>query len=387
MWRTERTYRDWAKRFADYLLPRSPYAATGEDVAGFLSVLAVRQRASPATQKQALNALVFLMQEALRRSIGELEFKRARAQRRVPTVLTPGECRRLFAQMTGSSRLMAELMYGAGLRLMELLRLRMHHLDFERRQLRVCGGKGDKDRVAVLPDSLAPRLRENIDRLRPLFRQDREAGLAGVWLPEGLARKYQRAGETWEWQWLFPSREVAVDPTTGTKRRHHVLEGTFQNAVRAGARGAKLEKRVTPHVLRHCVHGGTPLHSVPGPALDASRGLTISALMRYVVCDTSARERRGYSHRPKVAWTRERRDDSDLHACDAEAGAGGANSLGRDRDMSEGTSQGRGARFKATGLASRTVEGQISRSIAGRDSFAPSLPAMEFSRRFSDDEQ
>jgi hypothetical protein len=180
LWRTERTYRDWAKRFADYLRPRSPYAATGEDVAGFLSVLAVRQRASPSTQKQALNALVFLMQEALRRSLGELEFQRARPQRRVPTVLTPGECRRLFAQMTGSSRLMAELMYGAGLRLMELLRLRIHHLDFERRQLRVCGGKGDKDRVAVLPDSLAPRLREHIDRLRPLFRQDRESGLAGV---------------------------------------------------------------------------------------------------------------------------------------------------------------------------------------------------------------
>lgn len=251
LWRTECTYREWGKRFAAFLRPRSPYAATGDDVAAFLSTLAVQLRASPSTQKQALNALVFLMEEALRRSLGEMDFKRARAQRRMPVVLTIAECRRLFAQMTGSSRLMAELMYGAGLRLMELLRLRIHHLDFERRQLRVCGGKGDKDRLAVLPDSLAPRLREQVARLRPLFQQDRKQGLPGVWVPEGLARKYLKAGETWEWQWLFPSRELAVDPATGARRRHHVLDGTFQNAVRTSARAAEIDKRVTPHVLRH----------------------------------------------------------------------------------------------------------------------------------------
>ena len=251
LWRSEQTYREWAERFAGYLLPRSPYAATGEDVAGFLSKLAVEQRASTATQKQALNAIVFLMQEALRRDVGELDFRRARTRRRVPTVLTLGECVRLFAELRGTTRLMAELMYGSGLRLMEMLRLRVHHLDFERRQLRVIAGKGDRDRVTVLPDALHEPLRAHIERLRKLFTADRAAGHAGVWLPEGLQRKFQTAGEQWEWQWLFPSRELSLDPVSGLRRRHHVLDGTFQNSIRAAARAAGIDKRVTPHVLRH----------------------------------------------------------------------------------------------------------------------------------------
>lgn len=251
LWRTEKTYRAWAHRFAEHLRPRSPYAADGSDVAGFLSRLATEQRASASTQKQALNALVFFLQEALRRSVGEFAFRRSRARRRLPVVLTPAECQQLFAQLPGTSRLMAELMYGSGLRLMELLRLRIHHVDLERGQIRVFAGKGDKDRVTVLPESLRTRLVEHIARLRPLYQADRLAGHAGVWLPEGLARKYTRAGEDWEWQWLFPSRELATDPASGVRRRHHVLDGTFQNAIRLAARAAGIGKRVTPHVLRH----------------------------------------------------------------------------------------------------------------------------------------
>lgn len=144
LWRTEQTYREWAVRFARFVAPRSPYGAGGEDVAAFLGELAMRSRASPSAQKQALNALVFLMQEALHRDLGQLEFKRAFARQRLPTVLAVGECRSLFAQMEGTSRLMAELAYGAGLRLMELLRLRVHHVDLERGQLHVHGGKGDR---------------------------------------------------------------------------------------------------------------------------------------------------------------------------------------------------------------------------------------------------
>ncbi len=251
LWRTETTYRQWADRFAQHLNPRSPYAADGSDVASFLSKLAIEQRASASTQKQALNALMFLLKEALHRDPGEIDFHRAFARRRVPTVLTRDECQRLFTQIPGTSRLMAELMYGAGLRLMELLRLRVHHLDLDRGQLKVFAGKGDKDRITVLPESLKPKLIEQLERLAPLFRADREAGLPGVWLPEGLDRKYGRAGEQWEWQWLFPSRETAIDPASGQRRRHHVLDGTFQNAIRAAARSAGIAKRVTPHVLRH----------------------------------------------------------------------------------------------------------------------------------------
>jgi len=144
LWRTEQTYREWAVRFARFIAPQSPYAASGEDVAAFLSALAVQGRASPSAQKQALNALVFLMQEALHRDLGQMRFERAAPKQRLPTVLSVAETRSLFAQMGGRPRLMAELAYGSGLRLMELLRLRVHHLDLERHQLSIRGGKGDR---------------------------------------------------------------------------------------------------------------------------------------------------------------------------------------------------------------------------------------------------
>jgi hypothetical protein len=188
LWRTEETYRSWAARFARFLHPRSPYAATGDDVGAFLTELAVKQRAMPSTQKQALNALVFLLQEALNRQLGTVPFQRAAPRRRMPTVLTKEECTRLFAELKGTTRLMAELMYGSGLRLMELLRLRVHHVDLGRHQLKICGAKGDKDRITVLSAQLDLRLREHIERLRALHMEDRASGLPGVWLPEGLAR-------------------------------------------------------------------------------------------------------------------------------------------------------------------------------------------------------
>lgn len=267
LWRTEQTYREWAMRFARYLEPRSPYAAAGEEVAAFLSELAVRQRASPSTQRQALNALVFLMEKGLKRSLGEMDFRRAAPRQRLPTVLTSGECAAIFAQMDGTARLMAELAYGSGLRLMELLRLRVHHLDLGRLQLRVLGGKGDKDRATVLPESLVPQLREHLERLKLQWERDRIEGLPGVWLPEGLARKYPKAGESWEWQWLFPAREVSKDPASEVVRRHHLSDTTFQRILRKAAQSAGLNKRVTPHVLRHSfathlLEGGADIRTV-----------------------------------------------------------------------------------------------------------------------------
>ncbi len=251
LFRTEMTYREWGAKFASFLAPRSPYSAAGEDIGAFLSDLAVQRRASPATQRQALNALVFLIRDGLGIEPGEIDFKRARPKERIPSVLSRDECSRLFAQLPGTNQLMAELAYGAGLRLMELLRLRVHHLDIERQQLRVLSGKGDKDRVTVLPAKLVAALRGHVDRLRVLFGEDRKQGLPGVWLPEGLSRKYSKAGESWEWQWLFPSREVSRDPVSGLTRRHHLSDNAFQNAVRSASRKAGIDKRVTPHVLRH----------------------------------------------------------------------------------------------------------------------------------------
>jgi integron integrase len=251
LWRTEQTYREWAVRFARFIAPRSPSAASGEEVAAFLSALAVNGRASPSAQKQALNALVFLMEHALSRELGEMKFTRAYPKRRLPTVLTTGECISLFAQMEGTMQLMAQLAYGSGLRLMELLRLRVHHLDLERGQIQVFAGKGDKDRRTVLPQSIVPRVKAHLERLRRLWDEDRASGLAGVWLPEGLEKKFSRAGETWEWQWVFPSAKPSNDPESGVVRRHHVSDAWFQRVLKDASRRAGLNKRVTPHVLRH----------------------------------------------------------------------------------------------------------------------------------------
>lgn len=267
LWRTEETYRGWAARFAHFLRPRSPYAACGEDVADYLSALAVEQRASPSTQKQALNALVFFLQEGLHRQVGEIKFRRAAPRRRMPTVLAREECQQLFAELEATPKLMAELAYGAGLRLMELLRLRVHHLDLARQRLMVVAGKGDKDRVTVLPALLVPALERQLERLRELYQRDREDGMPGVWLPEGVAGKYPKAGETWEWQWLFPSREAAIDPVSGLRRRHHVCDTTFQRMLKGAAARARIDKRVTPHVLRHSfathlLESGTDIRTV-----------------------------------------------------------------------------------------------------------------------------
>jgi integron integrase len=253
-WRTEQTYRGWSWRFVRWLEEggKKLEQAMEAEVKEFLSRLATRQRASVSSQKQALNALVFLLREALGRTLEDFgDYARARKLARVPVVLSRPECQRLFAALEGSTRLMAELMYGSGLRLTELIGLRIKDVDLERRQVIIRAGKGDKDRVTVLPNSLAERLEEHRERLRGLHGDDQRGGVPGVWLPESLERKYPKAGQSWEWQWFFPSRQLMHDPRTGLRRRHHVLDASFQHAIRLAARRAQLDKRVTPHVLRH----------------------------------------------------------------------------------------------------------------------------------------
>jgi integron integrase len=267
-WRTEQTYREWAWRLAHFMTGRDLESAGSEDLRNFLSNLAVRGKVSVGTQRQALNALVFLFREALRREPGDLAgYQVARRGRRLPAVLTRRECQRLFEQLQGTTRLMAELMYGSGLRLTELLRLRVKDMELDRRQVIVRAGKGDKDRATVLPESLVERLRAHRDRVRGLHEEDRAGQLAGVWMPEALERKYPGAGKSWEWFWLFPSRQIMRDPHSGLQRRHHVLDATFQLAIREAARAADLNKRVTPHTLRHSfathlLESGTDIRTV-----------------------------------------------------------------------------------------------------------------------------
>jgi integron integrase len=267
LWRTEQTYRDWARRFVRFIQPKTPVGADHRDVEAFLTDLAVRLRCSPSTQKQALNAIVFFMEEGLGRKLEQIDFAYATPRRRVPVVLSREECMRLFDKLEGTSRLLGELAYGSGLRNLELLRLRIQDVDLARGRLIVRAGKGDKDRVTVLSTKLIPPLASHIERLRGLYAEDRAQKIPGVWLPIGLARKYPHAGISWEWQWLFPSREISRDPATGLTRRHHLMEGSLQAAIREASRRAGIDKRVTPHVLRHCfathlLESGTDIRTV-----------------------------------------------------------------------------------------------------------------------------
>ncbi len=268
LWRTEQTYRAWAWRFAAFLKDMPIENADGDDVKRFLTHLAVKARVSPSYQKQALNSIVFLLRDVFGKDLGDFsDFARPRRFARIPVVLTREECYRLFDQLSGTTRLMAELMFGSGLRLLELLRLRVKDVDTVRCMITVRGGKGDKDRMTMLSESLVEQLRAHKERLRTLYEEDRAADIAGVWLPEGLARKYPKAGESWEWQWIFPSRQLSIDPQTGMRRRHHVQDAAFQHAIREGARRAQLDKRVTPHTLRHSfatylVKHGTDIRTV-----------------------------------------------------------------------------------------------------------------------------
>ncbi len=300
-WRTEEAYRGWAWRYHEFLGLRGQDLgqAGAEDLRAFLSELAVKHRVSVATQKQALNALVFLVREVLKQEPGDFaDFERARRGRRLPSVLTRAECQLLFAALEGTARLMAELMYGSGLRLMELLRLRIKDVDVDRRQVIVRAGKGDKDRVSVLPESLHERVRAHRDRVRELFEQDRKAGRPGVWLPEALERKYPKAGETWEWHWLFPSRQLMVDPRSGLKAK----------APRAGCH----------------VSTGHPVGDAQSGAEQAGDTAHLEAFLR----DAFAGKRNGHPDGAGTARTQGRGDDADLYARDAEAGAGCEESAG-----------------------------------------------------------
>ena len=247
---------------------KKPEELTGEDLKGFLSHLAVKERVSGATQRQAMNAGVFLIREVFGKDPGDFgDFSRPPRHRNVPTVLSKDEVRQIFMQLSGTARLMAELMYGAGLRLNELLRLRVKDVDIERLQLSVRAGKGNKDRLTMVPKSMEGRLREHRERLRELYNQDRGDGLPGVELPEALERKWPKAGERFEWFWFFPSRNLLKDHRSGIRRRHHVLDDRFQEAIRMAASAAKLDKRVTPHTLRHSfathlLEGGTGIRDL-----------------------------------------------------------------------------------------------------------------------------
>ena len=250
--RTEDAYLDWVRRFILFHGKQHPRDMGAPEVQAFLSHLAVDRRVSPSTQNQAKAALLFLYRHVLDADLPWLaEIVQARRQARLPVVLTPGEVRTLLDQMEGGMALLAQVLYGTGLRLMEGLRLRVKDVEFERREILVRDGKGGKDRVTMLPDRLVAPLRAHLDRVRALHERDLEEGFGEVYLPDALAEKCRAAPRAWGWQWVFPSSLRSVDPRSGAIRRHHLQPESVQKAIRLAARSGELVKPVTPHVLRH----------------------------------------------------------------------------------------------------------------------------------------
>jgi len=250
--RTERAYLGWIRRFILATGKRHPRTLGGEEVEGFLSTLAVQGRVSASTQNQALSALLFLYKEVLGIDLPWMEgIVRAKRPQRVPTVLSRDEVQRLLAQLDGRAWLLASLLYGTGMRLMECLRLRVKDIDFARNEVTVRNGKGGKDRRTVLPRSLAEPLKREVERARLLHQEDLLLGYGSVWLPFALARKYPNAAREWGWQYAFPAAQRSFDPRDGSERRHHVDDAVLSRALKRARLRAGTEKPVSAHTLRH----------------------------------------------------------------------------------------------------------------------------------------
>jgi integron integrase len=254
---TERTYIDWVKRFF-YFVDESdrdpiPYKIKGsEDVKDFLTHLAVKQNVSSSTQNQAFNALLFLFRNVFKMDLGDIaNTVRAKRGPKLPVVLTVDEIKRLFACMAGKQLLMAQVIYGAGLRLSELTRLRVKDIDFGSGLIFVRASKGDKDRSTILPKSVQELLQRHLAEIKVLHDQDIKNGFGDVYLPDAISRKYPKAKKDWVWQYVFPASKVSVDPRSGVVRRHHIDETSIQKAVAAASRTANIAKHATVHTLRH----------------------------------------------------------------------------------------------------------------------------------------
>ena len=243
---------DWIKRFIRFHGKRHPLEMGASQIEAFLTYLAVTRKVSASTQNQALSALLFLYREVLEQDLPWLNgIVRAKAPMRLPVVLTRDEVMLLLVQMKGTPQLMARLMYGTGMRLMECMRLRVKDIDFGRNEIVVREGKGAKDRVTMLPASLNLALREQLQRVKALHEQDLANGFGDVYLPSAMAHRYPAAGREWGWQYVFPSATIRFDPLSGVRRRHHADGKAVQRGVRNALRLARITKLATPHTLRH----------------------------------------------------------------------------------------------------------------------------------------
>lgn len=250
--RTEESYVKWILAFIRFHGKQHPKALGKRDIEAFLSDMALNKNYSASSQNLALNAIVFLYKKVLNLPVAEnISAARSKKAVRLPVVLGQGEVVKLLSYMLGARGLMARLMYGGGLRVLEVSRLRVQDVDFANKNLLVRDGKGGQDRVTLLAPSVMSDLREQLERAKALFEDDLAKGDANVYLPDALSKKYPKAASSWEWQYVFPSKKLSVDPRDGQVRRHHLNESGIQKAIRSAKSKAGIDKRVTSHTFRH----------------------------------------------------------------------------------------------------------------------------------------
>ena len=250
--RTERAYAQWIGRLLSFYKDKPAESIDTDDIQSYLNYLAEERKVAASTQNQALNAIVFFFKEVLKRDPGDFsDFVRAKQPLHVPEVLTRSEVERLLDAMSGVNQLMAGLLYGAGLRLMECIRLRVKDIDFDAGRLTIRDGKGRKDRITMLPERFQHLLKQQLEQAQALYESDLKKNVAGAYVWPGLNRKYPNAAKEWIWQYVFSSSRLSVDPRSHTTRRHHVHASSLQKAVKNAAARAGLSKRVTCHTLRH----------------------------------------------------------------------------------------------------------------------------------------
>ncbi|MDH5437021.1 MAG: integron integrase [Gammaproteobacteria bacterium] len=251
--RTEQSYLQWIKRFILYHNKRHPREMGKSEISDFLSYLAVEKHVSASTQNQALSALLFLYKKVLNLEVEWIDdVVRAKRPQRLPIVLSRDEVSKLLKNMNGLHKLLAWLLYGTGMRVSEAVSLRIQDVNFSYRQITVRSGKGNKDRVTVIPESLIKPLNKQIGFSRTLYEFDRSEGSPGVYLPDALDKKYPNAGKEWSWHWVFPSKNLSKDPRSEIIRRHHIYEKNLQRAIKQSVKISCLSSRVTTHTLRHC---------------------------------------------------------------------------------------------------------------------------------------
>ena len=250
--RTEQAYLGWIRRFILFHHKRHPKEMGKTEIEAFLTHLAVQKNVAASTQNQAMNAILFLYRHVLKQDLGWLEdVTRATRPARLPVVLTVPEVQSVLARLDGQHWVMASLLYGSGLRLMECLRLRVKDLELTRRELIVRDGKGSKDRITLLPDKLIQPLQIQLERVKALHQQDLQQGFGAVYLPDALEREYPNANREWAWQYVFPADKRSIDPRSGVERRHHRGETALQQAIRNAVRQAGIDKPANCHTLRH----------------------------------------------------------------------------------------------------------------------------------------